>query len=1510
MSLEPGGRADKYGNNYENQYLANLFLRLVLGELKSVTVEALGDNKDSAEYIAVDNDDIRLHYQCKLSNGKKDKWTIADLSSYDVFSRAREIIETNPHNRYVFVSPLTYGELPELCKRALTNSSVEEFLKYQLTNDEIKTTFCKIAGKYGLDTEDKNQVSILLSILSKCDFITFPYDIESARDLLFKVGTLFVGETKGARECLENYVNSNKRYGVPITADEIISAMDKRGYTFRRNIFGEMNIPKINELNRIFLNSFKPIKGKVIHRTETDSVLEEIAKGNSVILHGKAGVGKSGCVYEIVNKLNENNILFLALKLDKMVPETSSDTFGKMLGFKQSPVHCLHNIAAGKPCVLILDQLDALRWTSRHSGAALDICKELIYQAKTLNKVDGGNISLLFISRTFDLENDAGLKALFDENEKDKFVWSKIGINAFSKEDVTQILGDEYFSLSRKLQELLLTPSSLYIWTQLKNHSSAQSITTPYDLMKKWWDQILRNCEENGICKDRITSIKDSIVYKLEANRESSLPILLFPDNAEELQMLTSSGLLIENNNTISFSHQSFQDHFAVSEMIGKIYSGSSILDVIGPFDEQTPYIRYRLLRVLQIMLDSQELFIGKCTAFLNSENVRHYFKCAVFEIIGQCENPSNGLLDFVYSYFANQDWHDYVLNTVYWGHPQFIMNLDTRRKLDLQGKEGLDLLYSINTKAQDFLLDKLKPMCFKNSETDYKVYSTLSRDCATDSPEMLKLRLELLEAHIDLLANHWTLPNSKNESKNLIPILKLITKYIDSIKEHLYFGKDDDVIAFSKLFYREIVQELLPEICSKTMQFNPRWPNYEFSDSYNKWTKSTYNDHSARYIVEIAKISLCEFVSKEPEDFMKFVEEFDGKNSVIYHEILANAILGLGVEYSDYAISWLCADPENHFFFYTGNSEDYLSLTKKIIGKFSPACSIETFRRLEDIILHWSDPAARMVETYKRRLMYNKENRNHHVYLAFWGHLQKELMPCLDAARITDYSKRLIQVLNRNEWLRTPFYRGGLSTGRAMSVKSPIDHKGGSISDKTWLKIIAVPNSKMNERFPSKERDGYYIEANHSAFSASLSLQAKQNPTRFAKLSLYFPQDCYYGYITGVIRALYEHDENITNVDFSLVCDVINRYLSHSDSNVITEILRLIEKKAEKNWPNNIIQFVCDAAINSPNPSQGFSVFSEKSKPCSPHSLLTNAINCVRGCALQTLSQLLWEHRELSEQFKPVVKKAINDSHEAVRFSAIAVIYPYYNFDKEFCINTLKELIEKEIRTLGYHDIWEIICREYRNNGEFFTSSLIKACCSGIEELDVIAAGYLCAAAIYYDFDIAEQIYKLPLNDKQIDHVCRQAVYSFNQEEFHQNSKDILFHFLDEGKTDMFAFSQLFYDNCVDLDRDEDLLLKLLSAKLQEHHLHTILDYINTNAQDIGQYTKILHSLCEGMLKNEMRDTDTIANDLIKSVIKLLDTNKHNPEIRAQCLDMWDIIYKSSYKSIKPFSQIFDNLM
>lgn len=1501
MSLLPGGRTDKTGNEYEKHYLAILLLRLVNGELTSITVEPVGPNKDSVEYTAVDKAGNRYHYQCKLSNGTQNKWRTCDLKEYDVFNRAREIIETDPKNIYVFVSPLSYGELDQLCDRARTSASVED-LKNQLTNKEIRKAWEDCAKQLRLDISNDTDAQYLMSILSKWEFVTVPFSMESRRDLSARVNCLFSGDSDAARELLENYANSNERYVVPITADEIIHAMSERDHEFRKHLYGENNFTNTENLNEKFLNSIHLINDGIIHRSETDKVLAEISNGNSVILHGKAGYGKSGCVNEIVDKLRKNGTLFLALNLAHDPPSTTSEQYGKALGLTQSPVYCLYNIAAGKPCVLILDQLDALRWTSQHSSSALAVCKQLISEANNMNKHFDGHISLVFITRTFDIETDTNLRNLFSDDKTKPIMWSKVKISHFSADDVIKVIGENYNTLSHKLQNLLLTPSSLYIWKALKSSSTARNITTPFELMENWWTQILGNCESTGISKQDITALRDTIVDKLEQRPDSSLSRRLFTDSQKELQALISNGLLIENNNAVSFSHQSFLDHFAVSNMVTKINDGASILEVIGSRDKQTPYMRYRLLRVLQILSD-EDTFLDICDDILGSEEVRYYFKCAVFEVMGQCETPGAELLEYAYGYFENPDWHSYVYNTVYLGHPAFVQSLDDHG-YDWSANAGLELLHSINTKAQDFVFEKISPLCFQAEEKDKELYLVLSRSCEYDSPEILKLRLKILHIYPELWTWAWNIWNFSNKSANLIPMLRQLIVDIDHVKNELYIGEDERIKEFSLQYYRIIIDKLLPMVCEKTMPRNSTSPQYIFGMNYHHWFKSEYHRYTERGIVEIIKCAICEFAAKEPQEFMTLANAFDGRGSVVYYEILAEAVCSLDTAYSDFAISWLCDDPQNHFFIYTNYSQGYLTLSKSIIEKFSPCCSKDNFSRLENLILHWIDPTERMIERYKVRMQNNKTHPCRPVYYAFWGHFQKTLLPFLDETRTSQETKQLIKVLERNEWVRTSVYDGS-HCGPASYVVSPVSEKADRISDKTWLRIISTPNSKMNTHYSRKLKNGNYAEANHEFFSISFSGQAKRDPERFAKLSLQFPDECYRGYINGVINAIYENNAD-TKVDFQLTCDVVNRFMSDSDPDVTIQILRLIGRRAEENWPDNILDFICDAAMNAPHPSPDFSATADKE--VTPHSLLTNALSCVRGCAIETISELLWKHNDLADRFKPAIEHATQDPYEAVRFISFTGAYPYYNLDRDFCINILKKLIQNEQCILGHHDIWQILCRDYRNNSEFYVEHLKKACRSEIDELSENAADYLCAIVIYYDFNIAEQLYRIPLNTKQIERVCLQAASSFDDEQFHSNSKAILLHYLNSENLNMFGYNKLFLEEKIDTDRDEDLLKKLLRSKPKDHMLQTILEYINSHGQDISKYVDTLQTFCEELASNENRfDRETTVTELIKCIIKLMDRTRRDPGIQTKCLDMWDDIYRSCFNM--PFTQIFDNI-
>lgn len=60
-------------------------------------------------------------------------------------------------------------------------------------------------------------------------------------------------------------------------------------------------IPKINELNSEYKRTFNPINNEFINRKEVKVCIENLKQEKSIIMHGKAGQGKSGCTQGIIS---------------------------------------------------------------------------------------------------------------------------------------------------------------------------------------------------------------------------------------------------------------------------------------------------------------------------------------------------------------------------------------------------------------------------------------------------------------------------------------------------------------------------------------------------------------------------------------------------------------------------------------------------------------------------------------------------------------------------------------------------------------------------------------------------------------------------------------------------------------------------------------------------------------------------------------------------------------------------------------------------------------------------------------------------------------------------------------------------------------------------------------------------------------------------------------------------------------------------------------------------------
>lgn len=1512
MSLEPGGRADKYGNKYENRYLAKLLIRLIRGDLTSIVVEPLGPNHDSVEYITEQKDGTTKHYQCKASNGTSKYWSYSDLAAYDVFTRARDIINQSSKNLYYFISPLPYGELSELCKRSRTNQNAQEFTNFQLTNKDIRAYYDDIAKNLGLNKDSSIDQETLRIFFSKCYFELYSAGAQSQEDLEEIISVTLTGNQATIRNLLENYATDKDCLGTKIIAPDLIAYLSEKGFFLRNYKCSENVNQRINTINTDYYGVYPAVNDQLFHRSATENILQHLKNGKSVIVHGKAGSGKSGCLQEVREFLEKESIPYISIKLDTKPPQGSADEYGKTLGLPESPIASLATLAAGKPAVLILDQLDALRWTNSHSSDALSVCKELITQCRAINTLEDGHLSIIFASRTFDLENDSGLQSLFaSKAENDQSMWDKVNVGLLTSDELSAIIGPRYNQFSNRMKKLLLTPSSLYVWSKLDDETKNHDIASVQVLMETWWKQILRQCQNACVEEINIINCKDKLVKMMDDGARFALPLMIFSDFDREIDALVSSGLLNKNKKLLSFSHQSFLDYFITKESLKRVFMGEDITDIIWKYNEQTPFVRYRLLALLQAVVDTDiNMFLLQASNILESSQVRYYFKCTVFEIIGQIQDPDESIYEFIDTYYSKDDWKEYIRQVVLLHHPQYIKRIPVFSKNEWFNDEDLELLRSVVDNEPDFVAVTLAPFVTEeNKEQNRKIWSTIYHDVSLDSDSLFTLRKKLFKLNPDLFNHSRAFIDLINQKS--IRVIDLINMVLNSWPifkgENIYLGNPKEIQAFTAINSKELITQLIPKVLILTKEFSIKWPNTFITSDFREWTHYEYNNSAVRKIIELIKDALKVAASDSPDFVVQFIGTIDKSQSAIAQELIMHAFTNLPTPYADTVLNWILEDFNKRIFVYTANPDDYLSYAKDILKKFSPCCSNDVLQKIERKIYSWSEHPSEMISQLQRRINTNKCKKGRYVYNSYWGHMQKALFPYLDGTRKAKYIHELENVLNRNKWINLNHFYSGFSFESFGPVASPIDHCLDSISDITWLHIIKTPNNKM--KGIGKKNNELYVEANHDSFSNSMAMQTKKQPARFVKLALRIPKGSYNGYIYKLFYALADIGDPIEQ---DLINQLIIQSLASKDRSITLSILHYIRKMSNLTWPKEILDLIKQLADNTdPSPNEFLNTDKPTDEDTSFTSIYNKSLNCIRGCVVHTVAALLWSHKDLFSYFRSTCEQLICDSNAAVRLASTAIILPYSNFDTKFAANANELLVLKDIRVICTREWQQIMLVNYFKNSNFYRNILIKATKSAYTDAAITAAKLLCAVAIFKDDKIAyEYVTTSPFTEEQQQSISRQAISSFNSEKYHDISQEILVNLIRQTEKELSAVGQLFYNNLISIKRDAHFLHELMASAQSKYICHHFLDYLLKSDEDIKDYADIIKTLATHVFTDyDSRYSLFFPEDLIKCVIRLFDRGKNDHAITRICLDIWDELFKSNLHCIRPISDMIDFL-
>lgn len=283
---------------------------------------------------------------------------------------------------------------------------------------------------------------------------------------------------------------------------------------------------------------------------------------------------------------------------------------GEKLGFPASISYCLNAFSKEDNAVLILDQLDALRWTARNSKSSLATCLELIREIRNLNSERENKISIIFVCRTYDLENDNGIKALFENKSKDDTEsWHKVEVNELLENEVEEILGSKYHNYPNRLRQLLRTLSNLYVWEQINDNEEYYQIKSTYNLVDKWWRDLSEKCKEADLSEDDLNKLKEKLVNLFADTGKTVFSKRRIVGNEKALRYLISQGMLTERSNKVSFVHQSFLDCFVAERMILDYYTNADadVNDILGNKTQQNPTRRYQFQIFLQSLLEESE---------------------------------------------------------------------------------------------------------------------------------------------------------------------------------------------------------------------------------------------------------------------------------------------------------------------------------------------------------------------------------------------------------------------------------------------------------------------------------------------------------------------------------------------------------------------------------------------------------------------------------------------------------------------------------------------------------------------------------------------------------------------------------------------------------------------------------------------------------------------------------------------------------------------------------------
>lgn len=1511
MAYEIGGRADKYGNRFENNWVVYKLLDILEEKIFCIILEALGKDETGVDLWVVDKNGNKEGQQCKGRDGSEEHWTFASLHEKGLWSIWKQQLDREKNVFVSLVSPLNFTLLEDITNRARNNNgNPNDFYRIQIANAGKKTKdlFEKVCGAVGVDPNKDEGIREIFSYFKRIYYRQFP-DSELKTLCLSRIERLFYGNSEIVYSLLLSYIQTQDIYGKEITVYLLEAYLKSNKIRFRNLAKDERILPKIRELNQEYKKSFNLFSNGMIYRNESKICWEYIKQGKSVIIHGQAGAGKSGCTANIINFCEQESIPYLAINLDKRIPVNNTESWSNSMGFPATITNCIDSVAMNKNAVLILDQLDALRWTQAHSGIALTVCMQLIRELKAINYDREHKISLVFVCRSYDLENDSGIKSLFEGDDENK--WKKVPVNLLNEMEIRQVVGSIYDNLSKNIRKLLSVASNLYIWEKLDGTQNNEKIEATYQLVKEWWNQIVRKAASNNLETSEIERIKENMVSFCDNKGRITVPIIHLKMPFDYKTFLISDGFLIECNDSVSFSHQSILDCFLAEQMIQKYYEDKKLKDIIGDIYRQTPGRRYQVQIFLQQMAEiSEEDFLEIGKELINQIDIRYSFKYVFFEVLSQIDLPNSLTQEIVLSLLEREEWRKPVINTVIRGHKVYVTRLIENGILDEWMNNGdhdmvIDLCASLAPGYNDEVVAFIEKYALKD-DGDKNWITCFYRDINEGSENFFELRLKFYEKHPELFRDYIDLKNMLLHCEiRTIKILALMLDIKTKKNEGTIYKYEDELFLGDTEFFVHNYMAIL-DILIPYLQKN----NYDYQ--YSSWSGRYYGQRNLeRTCISIIKAANRKFVEIEPEKFLNYYDFCFGRGNSLYNEIILDAFQYFGDEYADYILDYFQTDLSKNCFEESSGNGHKLFYAKRIVKKFSETCSENVLRNFVDKVIHYISPKAK--DLLRRRIKQNHEqkiNGNPRVYWDFWGNFQYEILSSISKKRRTTQINQLLVVLNRKFDGKESIYdySNNASIG---SVVSPVSRK--KLTAKNWMEIIKNPKIKGMRKTIWKLDKGLYIESSLEEFVSSFRTFAAEDPIEITDLFLDEENDIIDCFIDALFFGI-TFSNKIGEISSDKIENLTRKFGYEHRPSRATYICEIVEKKSGDKWSDYMLDCIKDIALQHIIPDLDNDVITsrEDKKAETVEMIEGNALNCTRGHAISAIAELLRQNPDYFLRFKSCIAELTIDVNPIINYAVLQALYPAYNIEKKWAVERIMQLFEKNYKLIGSLRSRWIFCRCYSDYKKIIIEAINKAMKTKDKRLLRVSGHSI--SELYMIYDEFDDILERYIHAEKL---LRQAILEmiiiyFGLNKYKIKAKKILMKIIEiEIYLDNdFLWARLFRNEILDAKDDSDLIKKILYSKLNKNVLMYFSDFIRKQG-NLKDYSDLIIESGVSIFGENQKNPKQLWGqevEISKLIIGLYDITsvsslEKDKSIARKCLDIWDKMYECNVGVARMFT-------